>query len=146
MALVVAVYLGASGEKGQISGQTDIVGVATLCSGVKKEALDMLQRDKTILKTTEDFLKAVLRHYKVGMSTAAVQKLLHARAKLYYRIGRLLQGWPRRQVVASLAHVRTLSFSECASTYAAFLGSRKAPRFWSLRVRMRMWLQMCKRV
>ena len=57
-----------------------------------------LRRFCTALKTAESFLKAVLRHYKVDVKSANVQPLLGGRAKLYFRVGRLLQSWPQHQV------------------------------------------------
>ncbi len=45
----------------------------------------------------ETFLRAVLRHYKLQIQSCSMKLLLHGRAKLYYRIGRLLQAWPQSQ-------------------------------------------------
>ena len=56
----------------------------------------------------EKFLKVVLRHYKLEKPTQVSKKLLlHARAKFYYRTGRLLQAWPPSQIklMQSLANI-----------------------------------------
>ena len=45
--------------------------------------------------TAESFLKEVLRHYKVDASAVMAKALLTCRAKLFYRLGKLItQGWP----------------------------------------------------
>ena len=95
MALIIEKYLGASaGNSSSTSGQS----VVTLCQNVKRELLDDFAKKPEILQTSESFLKAVLRHYKVDLGSAQVTPLLGGRAKLYFRVGRLLQAWPRHQV------------------------------------------------
>ena len=48
VALVVACYLGAAGDKGKV--QTEIAGVSALCNGVKKEAVDQMKKEPDVLK------------------------------------------------------------------------------------------------
>lgn len=101
VALLIAVYLGASAGSTATQGQS----IATLCSNIKKDILDELAACPEILKSSESFLKAVLRHYKVDVENAVQHPLLSARAKMYYRVGRLLQGWPKHQVTIWVVYV-----------------------------------------
>jgi hypothetical protein len=98
VALVVSVYLGSSGDKVQVQSFETVANVARICSGVSKQALDAFRSKGEILSTSESFLKAILRHYKLQMQGASMQNILHARAKLYYRVGRLMLAWPQHQV------------------------------------------------
>ena len=96
---MIAVYLGAGGlPQGQVQVNSAVSSVAQICAGISGKVLDKIRASKECQQTSEQFLKAVLRHYKVGSSVANKQLLLHARAKLYYRMGRLLQNWPNTQV------------------------------------------------
>ena len=72
--------------------------MARVCSGVKKDALDALRTKPEMLTTSESFLKSTLRHYKLQMDGASMQLILHARAKLYYRVGRMMVAWPQNHV------------------------------------------------
>lgn len=103
VALMISVYLGASAGTSAVQAQS----IATLCSNIKKDVLEQLAACPEILKTTESFLKAVLRHYKVDVENAIQHFLLSARAKMYYRVGRLLQGWPKHQVIIMVVYVAT---------------------------------------
>ena len=95
VALIIEKYLGLNaGLTASTSGQF----VVTTCSNVKRELIDDWGKKPEMLKTAESFLKAVLRHYKVDVKSANVQPLLGGRAKLYFRVGRLLQSWPQHQV------------------------------------------------
>ena len=51
VALVVACYLGAAGEKGKV--QTEIAGVSALCSGVKREAVEQMKKEPDVLKRAD---------------------------------------------------------------------------------------------
>ncbi len=51
VALVVALYLGSTGEKGT-QVRTQVSGVACVCGGVKKETLKQLQDEGNMLKTS----------------------------------------------------------------------------------------------
>ena len=51
VALLVACYLGAAGDKGKV--QTEIAGVSALCSGVNKAALDHMKKEPHVLKCTD---------------------------------------------------------------------------------------------
>ena len=97
VALIVSLYLGASGGTGQVRRQ--VGGVATFCPTVKKEVLKQLGVDVAMKKDIEGFLKIVLRNYKVDMTVVTVKLLLHARARLFYRCGRMLQNWPASSFV-----------------------------------------------
>lgn len=100
---MISVYLGAGTGASVVQAQS----IATLCSNIKKDILEQLAACPEILKTSEGFLKAVLRHYKVDVENAIQHALLSARAKLYYRVGRLLQGWPKQQVIIMVVYVAT---------------------------------------
>ncbi len=93
VALIVSLYLGATGEAGGAARQS-VTGVAAVCGSVKKEMLQKMQQDSEMMKTTETFLKTVLKAYKADMTKANVKMMLHSGARLYYRVGRLLQAWP----------------------------------------------------
>ena len=101
VALIISIYLGASA--GTNAGQAQ--SIATLCSNIKKDVVEQLGACPEILKTTEGFLKAVLRHYKVDVENAIQHSLLSARAKMYYRVGRLCQGWPKHQVIIMVVRI-----------------------------------------
>ena len=99
VALLVAENLGAGGlPQGQVVVNSAVASVAQVCAGISKKVLDGI--GKASLATSESFLKEILRHYKTTGQVANRQLLLHARAKLYYRMGRLLQTWPLTQVDA----------------------------------------------
>lgn len=97
VALIVALYLGAPAA-GDNGARQQVSGVASVCTSLKKETVESLKETPGILKTAEEFLKRVLRHYKVDVNRATVKQLLHSRARLYYRVGRLLQGWPESEI------------------------------------------------
>ena len=95
---MICVYLGATGGAGYALGaSSDGQFMAQLCNNIKKEAVHAIQKTPEILATSESFLKAVLRRYKITCESASKQMLLHARARMYYRMGRLLQQWPDHQ-------------------------------------------------
>ena len=100
VALVVSVYLGSNSDKVQLQPQTQtgVASVARVCSGVQKNALDALRTKPEMLTTSESFRKSTLIHYKIQMDGASVQLILHARAKLYYRAGRMMVAWPQNHV------------------------------------------------
>ena len=96
---MISVYLGASGGSGHaIGAMSEGQSVTQYCSGIKKEAISAMQKGPAMLSTSETFLKAILRHYKISLENANKQLLLHARARTYYRVGRLLQQWPKHEV------------------------------------------------
>ena len=95
VALIIEKYLGSNaGLTASTQGQSFV----SMCANVKREALEEWAKKPEMLKTAESFLKAVLRHYKVDVKSALMSPLLGTRAKLYFRIGRLLQAWPKHQV------------------------------------------------
>ena len=98
VALVVSVYLGSNSDKVQLQPQTGVASVARVCSGVQKNALDALRTKPEMLTTSESFRKSTLIHYKLQMDGASMQLILHARAKLYYRVGRMMVAWPQSHV------------------------------------------------
>ena len=59
VALVVACYLGASGDKGKV--QTEIAGVSALCSGVTKEALDLMKKEPDVLNRADPWQSSCVR-------------------------------------------------------------------------------------
>ena len=77
---------------------TSVSSVAALCTGINKSVVTDIRKNPEMLQTTEAFLKALLRHYVVDTKAATKQLLLQGRAKLYYRVGRLLQAWPQHKV------------------------------------------------
>ncbi len=118
---MISAYLGAStNDKVQVSAQSQVASVARVCSGPKKETLEALKTKGEMLDTSESFLKATLRHYKAELQQASMQKLLHARAKLYCRTGRLLQAWPQYQVKLqqSLANIEAKYASDLVAANA----------------------------
>lgn len=61
-------------------------------------------------------MNTVLRHYVLQKAATVNNKLLlHARAKFYYRTGRLLQSWPRSQVAWVNAYVQFQSCGCCVT-------------------------------
>ena len=95
VALIIEKYLGSNaGLTASTQGQSFV----SMCANVKRELLEEWAKKPEMLKTAESFVKAVLRHYKVDVKSAHVQPLLGGRAKLYFRVGRLLQAWPKHQV------------------------------------------------
>ena len=124
VALIVSLYLGAAGDKGPGARQ-QISGVASVCPSLKKETVDSLKGSPGILKTAEDFLKKVLRHYKVDMNRATVKQLLHARARLYYRAGRMLQSWPESE--ARLQRELSLAETKYSADLVVARAFEKAP-------------------
>ena len=98
VALLVAAYLGAGGlPQGQVVVNSAVASVAQVCAGISTKVLDGIK--KASLATSESFLKEILRHYKTTGQVANRSLLLHARAKLYFfRMGKLLQGWPITEV------------------------------------------------
>ena len=108
---MVAVYLGTGGlPQGQVVVNTAVSTVAQVCAGISKQVLERISKRPETMKTSETFLKAVLRHYKLAATVPNKQLLLHARAKLYYRMGRLLQNWPQTEVRTYVCkYVRTFT-------------------------------------
>ena len=51
VALVVACYLGQTGDKGKV--HTEISGVAALCSGVPKQALEQMKKEPDVLRRAD---------------------------------------------------------------------------------------------
>lgn len=96
MALIIEKYLGANAASTSVSTQGQ--SFVTMCANVKRDLLEEWGNKPELLQSSESFLKTVLRHYKVDVMSAQVQPLLHGRAKMYYRVGRLLHGWPKHQV------------------------------------------------
>lgn len=73
-----------------------------------KDVLERLQADADGTKNTcETFIKTILSHYKVAMDVVAVKELLHTRARMYYRVGKLLQ----------MGDNTAFSVSHCRATY-----------------------------
>ena len=125
----MAVYLGAGGlPQGQVVVNSAVSTVAQICSGISKQVLEKIARSPECLKTSETFLKAVLRHYKLNATVPNKQLLLHTRAKLYYRMGRLLQNWPQTEVrtyVRPYIHAY-VSFEATSASYSLYARSRDA--------------------
>ena len=48
-------------------------------------------------------MKRTLRHYKVSGAQVHAEMLLHARARLYNRVGKLLQPWPESRYKVEIA-------------------------------------------
>ena len=95
VALLVAVYLqGAGGSAPSVNSA--VASVSQVCTGISKKVLDGIA--KAALATSESFLKEILRHYKATGQVTNRSLLLGARAKLYFRMGKLLQGWPITEV------------------------------------------------
>ena len=95
----MAVYLGSGGlPQGQIVVSSAVTSVAQVCSGISKQVLERIRNHPECMTTSESFLKALLRHYKPKAMVPNKQLLLHARARLYYRMGRVLQNWPLTEV------------------------------------------------
>jgi hypothetical protein len=99
-------YFGAiSGGGGALRRQSG--GVAAFAAGVRKDALDKLAAILDARETADKFLRAVLKHYKVNRDTVYAKALLHCRARLFHRVGKMLQAWPKSAVelATSLAKV-----------------------------------------
>ena len=112
--MIIERYLGSSsGSPTTAQGQSFV----TICSSVKKDVIDAFAKKPAMLQSSESFLKSVLRHYKVDVNSAQVQELLHARAKLYYRVGRLLQAWPQHQVTSWLTFSHGTTPRVCGCLY-----------------------------
>ena len=90
-------YLAGSGGMTP-AAHTSVSSVASLCTGINKSVATDIGKNPEMLKTTETFIKTLLRHYAVDTKAASKQMLLQGRAKLYYRVGRLLQAWPQHKV------------------------------------------------
>ena len=75
--------------------------------------------------TAERFLKDVLKHYPIDTASVLTKSLLHCRARLFHRLGRMiLQGWPSstHNVQAALAKTEekyALELVECGALSAA---------------------------
>ena len=139
VALLVAVYLqgaGGSAPQGQVVVNSAVASVSQVCTGISKKVLDGIA--KAAKATNESFLKEMLRHYKTTGQVTNRSHLLHARAKLYFRMGKLLQGWPitevdgcRKQARPPLACLSLFSPLDvcagvcvCVCTYVYMCGAR----------------------
>lgn len=122
MALIISLYLGAA--EGSSRSRKAIAGIAALCPSVRKETLAFLQSNPDVLQQSEGFLKKVLRHYKVTNPTPVVKALLSCRARLYYRVGRLLQSWPDNEYGAlkALAKIEANYSTEMVAARAISAG------------------------
>ena len=75
--------------------------------------------------TAEKFLKEVLKHYPIDTSAVLTKALLHCRARLFHRLGRMvLQGWPAsthivRTALAKVEEKYALELIECGAISAS---------------------------
>ena len=92
VALIISFYLGAIASAGALRRQPG--GVTAFAAGLKKDVFDKIEKDSVLRETAEKFLREMLRHYAVDMTTALAKNVLHCRARLFFRIGKLAQNWP----------------------------------------------------
>ena len=93
VALIVATYLGSSSQ-GSSGAKRQVAGTAAICSSIKKATLDDLSTNQSKTSSSEKFMKTVLRHYPTPSENVIMKMLLQARARLFYRSGRMMQSWP----------------------------------------------------
>ena len=102
VALVISMYVGAIASGGG-SIRRQAGGVAAFATSIKKDAAETIAGRQDIRAMAEDFLKGVLRHYTVDRDTAHAKALLQCRARLFHRVGKLLQGWPSTVCAVKMA-------------------------------------------
>ena len=120
VALIISLYLGAGTEGANSRARRAVAGMAALCPSLRKETLTFLTSHPDVVLQAEGFLKKVLRHYKVTNPSPVVKTLLACRARLYYRVGRLLQSWPTNQ------HETSKALAKIESQYSAEMVDSRA--------------------
>ena len=102
MALIISLYLGAI-EAGGGALRRQPGGVTAFASSLKKDTADKITKDVLMQERAEAFLKALLKHYTIDMSVALAKAVLNCRARLFHRVGKMIQAWPRTPFAVATA-------------------------------------------
>ena len=111
VALIISMHVGAmTSGSGGLRRQSG--GVAVMAPSLKREAVQRLADNSKLRSEADAFLKALLRYYKVEVTAVYAKALLHCRARLFNRVGKLLLSPP------ASAHAAAAAYASIEARYA----------------------------